>query len=325
MKDFDHKKKIIAYFRARGLDYVSGEELSEEFGFSRANVWKYMSKLRDEGYGIEAVPHLGYRLMSVPDRILPYEIDVELKTKVFGKSEVHCHDEIASTNDEAYRLAEKGAAEGTIVLAECQTKGKGRVGRKWSSPKGGGIYLSLILRPDAETDEIPSITLIAASAVVKVIRKECSLEAVVKWPNDVFVGGKKVCGILTEMKAQPDSVEFLVLGIGININTPAGKLPPEGTSLAVQASRTFDRTVLLRSLLEALERDYRKFSSSGFMPLRDECKAFSLVLGEHVNITEHHKKIEGRAVDIDEKGALIVRTTAGAIKRVFSGDVVMCR
>jgi BirA family biotin operon repressor/biotin-[acetyl-CoA-carboxylase] ligase len=325
MKDFENKKKIISYFRAKGLDYVSGEGLSEELGFSRANVWKYMTKLRDEGYIIEAVPHLGYRLMSSPDKILPYEIDVDLKTRVFGKTAVHCYDDISSTNNEAYRLAEEGAGEGALVLAETQSRGKGRIGRKWVSPKGSGIYMSLILRPDVEIDEIPSITLVVASAIAKVIRKECSLDAMVKWPNDIFVGGKKVCGILTEMKAQTDSVDFLILGIGINVNTSSAKLPPEATSLSAQASKTFDRTILLRRFLEELERDYLKFSSNGFAALRDECRSSSLVLGGRVNVTEHHKRIEGEAVDIDEKGALIVRTAGGELKRVFSGDVVMCR
>jgi len=166
---------------------------------------------------------------------------------------------------------------------------------------------------------------VVASAIAKVIRKECSLDAMVKWPNDIFVGGKKVCGILTEMKAQTDSVDFLILGIGINVNTSSGKLPPEATSLSTQASKTFDRTILLRRFLEELERDYLKFSSNGFAALRDECRSSSLVLGGRVNVTEHHKRIEGEAVDIDEKGALIVRTAGGELKRVFSGDVVMCR
>lgn len=325
MKDFENKKKIIHYFRKSGGKPVSGEALSRELGFSRANVWKYIKKLRDDGYVIEAAPRLGYTLKSSPDRISIYEIDLGSGSRVFGKKPIYFYDETVSTNVRAYELAEEGAAEGTIVVAESQTRGKGRIGRKWVSPKGGGIYVSLILRPDVETDEIPSITLIAASAVVKAIRKECSLEPAVKWPNDVMLNGKKVCGILTEIKAQPDSVDFLVVGIGVNVNTPLSKLPPEGTSLSEEGTSAFDRTAFLRSLLEEFEKDYVKFKAEGFAALHAECKKLSLVLGKRVNIVEHHRPLSGKAVDIDEKGALIVLTDDGSLKRVFSGDVVICR
>lgn len=325
MKDIENKKKIIQYFRSKKDGCVSGEDLSERLGFSRANLWKYIKKLREDGFVIEASPRLGYRLISSPDRIQGYEVGLGLHTHILGKRQVYAYDEISSTNSEAYRLAEEGAADGTLVIAECQTKGKGRIGRKWVSPKGGGIYMSLVLRPDAEMDEIPSITLIVASAVARAIKSETALEAKVKWPNDIFVNGKKVAGILTEMKAQPDSIDFLVVGIGINVNTPASKLPPEGTSLAAETLKTYERTAFLRRILEELEGSYIKFTAKGFAPLRGECRSLSLVLGGKVNITEHHHKLSGKAVDIDEKGALIVLTEDGSLKRVFSGDVVLCR
>ncbi len=325
MKDFECKKRIVGYFRKSGGKHVSGQALSKELGFSRANVWKYIKKLRDDGYMIEASPRLGYTLKSSPDRMLAHEISLGSGTRVFGKKPIYYYDEITSTNARAYELAEEGAAEGTIVIAESQTGGKGRMGRKWDSPKGGGIYMSLILRPDVGTDEIPTITLIAASAVVKAIKKECALEPAVKWPNDVMLSGKKVCGILTEIKAQPDSVDFLVVGMGINVNTPLSKLPPEGTSLAEEGSSALDRTAFLGTLLEEFEKDYVKFKNGGFAALHAECKKLSLVLGKRVNIVVHHRPLSGKAVDIDEKGALIVLTDDGSLKRVFSGDVTLCR
>ena len=323
MKDFDVKRKIIGLFRGREGGFVSGEDISRLLGFSRAGVWKYISKLREEGYVIEAVPHLGYKLTSVPDKMYGYSMVSDLKTGIIGKQAIYYYDSIASTNDKAYELAESGAPEGTIVVAETQTRGKGRAGRKWVSPKGAGIYMSLILRPGVEMSQIQAITLITALAVIKAVKAVCDLDAMMKWPNDVFLEGKKLCGILTEMKAQPDRVDFLVLGIGINVNTPSGKLPPEGTSLKIAGARAVDRSRLMKAVLEDLEREYLRYKEEGFESLREECKRASTVLGGRVRIAEHARSVEGTAVDIDEKGALIVRDDNGFLQRVFSGDVVL--
>ncbi|MEA3489674.1 MAG: biotin--[acetyl-CoA-carboxylase] ligase [Candidatus Omnitrophota bacterium] len=325
MKEFEIKKKIVSLFRENEEGFVSGEDISEILGFSRAGVWKYISKLRGEGYVIEAVPHLGYRLKSVPDRMYGYHISNELKTNTLGKKSIYYYESITSTNDRAYELAEEGEPEGTVVVAETQTRGKGRVGRKWMSPKGDGIYMSLILRPDLEMDEIPAVTLISALAIIKSIKKLCGLSAGMKWPNDVMIAGRKVCGILTEIKAQPDRVDFLILGIGINVNTSNRKLPPEGISLKTGCERNIDRTELMKAVLEDLEEIYSQFKKESFNSLRDECKALSSILGKRVNVVEHHRSVRGMAVDIDEKGALIVRLDNGILQRVFSGDVVLCR
>ncbi|MFC1548732.1 biotin--[acetyl-CoA-carboxylase] ligase [Candidatus Omnitrophota bacterium] len=325
MKEFDVKREIIGFFRKKRENFISGEEISDALGFSRASVWKYIKKLREEGYHIEAVPHLGYRLRSTPDKMYGYDISCGLKTKSIGKKDILYFDSIGSTNNKAYELAEAGEPEGTLVIAESQTHGKGRIGRKWMSPKGTGIYMSLILRPDVEADEIPSVTLITAAAIISALKKVYSLKAKMKWPNDILIGGKKVCGILTEIKAQPDRVEFLVLGIGINVNTPSSKLPPEGTSLKNECGRHIDRVELAKNMLVEIEKDYSKFSKKGFAALREECMDYSLTLGKRVKVSEHHRSIEGVAVDIDEKGALIVKTDNGELKRVFSGDVVLCR
>jgi len=322
VKESGVKQSIISLFlRNEGL-FISGEDISGALGFSRACAWKYINKLRDEGYLIEAVPHLGYRLKSAPDKLYGYAIASGLNTRTIGKKSIFYYESTDSTNDRAYELAENGEPEGTVVIAETQTHGKGRVGRKWLSPKGGGIYMSLLLRPGVETDEIPAVTLIAAAAIVKAIKKTCGLEAGMKWPNDILISGKKVCGILTEIKAQPDRVDFLILGIGINVNTPSGKLPPEGTSLRIESSSRVNRSALARCMLEELENAYLRSREEGFISLREECKAMSLVLGKRVKVVEHHRAVEGLAVDIDEKGALIIRTDDRALQRVFSGDVI---
>ena len=325
MKELEIKKKIVGALRRKSSGFMSGEEISSALGFSRASVWKYITKLREKGYDIEASTHLGYRLKASPDKLYGHEIATGLKARVFGHKLIYHHESISSTNDSAYILAEDGAPEGTLVVAESQTKGKGRMSRQWVSPKGGGIYMSLILRPDAEADEIPAITLIAASAVARALKKICGMDAEVKWPNDILLSGKKLCGILTEIKAQPDRVDFLVLGIGVNVNTSADKLPPEATSIKEYLGRDAGRLDLVRQMLLDLEDVYSVFRRRGFSALRDECKKLSSVLGKKVRIEEHRRLITGTAVDIDEKGALMIKGDDGVLQRVFSGDVVLCR
>jgi BirA family biotin operon repressor/biotin-[acetyl-CoA-carboxylase] ligase len=324
-KEFEINKKILTFFRKNKDKFVSGEAISASMGVSRANVWKYIKKLKNDGYTIEAVSRSGYKLKGVPDKLFSYEIDGALKTRRMGKKAIYHYETIPSTNDRAYELAEDGAAEGTIVVAESQTKGKGRIGRSWVSPKGGGVYMSIVLRPDIETNEIPTLTLITALSMVRAIKETCSLSGLIKWPNDILINDKKVCGILTEIKAQPDRVDFMVLGIGINVNTAGGKLPPEGTSLKAEKGEAISRIQIVKSFLENFEKDYIKLGEKGFSSLRGECKKFSLVLDKKIRIEEHHRKIEGIAKDIDEKGALIVKTKLGKMERVFSGDVLLCR
>ncbi|MGB2600057.1 MAG: biotin--[acetyl-CoA-carboxylase] ligase [Candidatus Omnitrophota bacterium] len=321
MKEFESKKKILDIFYKNAGNFVSGEDISKKLEVSRASVWKYITKLREDGYSVDAVPHLGYRITSAPDKLFGYEIDYNLNTKTIGKKGIYHYESVGSTNIRAYELAEKGEPEGTIVVAESQTHGKGRVGREWVSPKSGGAYMSLILRPDLETDEIPAVTLIAAISAAKAISGLCELDVKIKWPNDIIINGKKAGGILTEIKAQPDRVDFLILGIGINVNTAREKLPRVGTSLKEECRHSVSRTGLVRRFLEIFEKDYATLKREGFVSLRDECKAVSSVLGKHVKVTEHHKIVEGRAVDIDEKGALILKLDDGSRRRVFSGDV----
>jgi len=323
MKDTDIKKQILDIFYKNSGKYVSGEDISASLGFSRAGLWKHVNKLRDDGYVIEAVPHLGYVLRSTPDKMYGYEIGRGLNTDIFGKQKIRHFESITSTNSKAYELAEEGAPEGTLVVAETQTSGKGRLGRKWISPKGKGIYCSIILRPDMEIDSIPVITLAGAVSIQRTIKKVCGIDAGVKWPNDILIGGKKVCGILTEIKAQPDMVDFLIIGIGININTDRKQIPPEATSLKIESAHCVSRTEFLRLMLNEMEKDYKKIKMEGFQTLRDECKNKSTVLNKHIKVSEHHRAIEGIAVDIDEKGALIIQTKTGERKRIFSGDVTV--
>ncbi|MBU1083501.1 MAG: biotin--[acetyl-CoA-carboxylase] ligase, partial [Candidatus Omnitrophica bacterium] len=218
---------------------------------------------------------------------------------------------------------ESGAPEGTVVIASSQSKGKGRMGRKWISPKNGGLYLSVILRPPADINEVPSLTLVAALSVSRAIKALTGLDAGIKWPNDILLNGKKVCGILTEMKAQPDKVDFLVLGIGLNVDTWQKDLPDEAVSLREVTGEKVGLTRTAKCLLEEMEKDYFTFKKDGFSGLRNECRKLSLVLDRVVEVSHHGKRIKGTAIDLDEAGALIVRTEEDQRVRILSGDVVL--
>lgn len=319
-------EKIVNALRSNRDSYVSGEELCRSAGISRAAIWKRIESLREEGYEIEALPHLGYRLTGVPDRLIPMEIRWRLKAKVLGR-EIISYRKLDSTNDAAYALAEQGIREGTVVLAEEQAKGRGRHGRTWESPAKGGVYMSCVLRPLMAPNEIPKITLVAAVSVARAIRRCTGLPATIKWPNDILVGGRKVCGILTEMKAEQDAIVFLVVGIGINVNTPARQLPKGATSLREEMRREHgvSRVDLVKKILEELETDYFTLKEKGPAPIIDEWKQLSLMIGSRVRIVLPHRTFEGLAHDLDPDGALVVRLESGTLERVASGDVMMLR
>jgi BirA family biotin operon repressor/biotin-[acetyl-CoA-carboxylase] ligase len=276
-------EKILNVLRHSKDSYVSGEELCKIADISRAAIWKHMEKLRDEGYDIEAVPHLGYKLLSIPDSLIPSEIKWKLKTKVFGRS-VISYRKVDSTNIIAYELGQKGVKEGAVILADEQAKGKGRHGRHWSSPSKGGIYMSCILRPSIAPNEISRITLLAAVAVAQAIRDFSSLEVTIKWPNDIMVNQKKLCGILTEMKAEQDIVDFVVLGIGINVNVPKTELPKGATSIKEELAPSggkisLSRVELTKKVLERLEEYYNLMKVEGFEPIIDIWKDLSVMIG----------------------------------------------
>jgi BirA family biotin operon repressor/biotin-[acetyl-CoA-carboxylase] ligase len=322
-------EKILNVLRNSRDSYVSGEELCKSAGISRAAIWKHIETLRQTGYEIDAVPHLGYKLVSAPDALIASEIKCGLKNKIFGK-EVISYKKVDSTNDIAYQLAEKGVKEGTVILAEEQSKGKGRHGRQWASPPKGGIYMSCILRPEMAPNEIPRITLLAAVAAAKAIRATTSLDVTIKWPNDIMLDGKKICGILTEMKAEQDIAVFVILGIGINVNTAARALPKGSASLKDELQRRgikgkVSRVEIVKKILEALEELYNISKRKGFESAIEEWKGLSDMLGSRVKVTLPNRSFEGLAHDINPDGALVVRLDSGVLEKVPSGDVVMIR
>jgi BirA family biotin operon repressor/biotin-[acetyl-CoA-carboxylase] ligase len=303
------KGQILKALRERS-DYLSGETLSEQLGISRVSIWKHIRSLKRDGYVIEASPR-GYRLVSSPDLLLPYEFpDLEQR--------IHYFPEIGSTMDAARDLAKRGAGEGTIVIAEAQSRGRGRLSREWLSPEGG-IYFTLVLRPRISPAYAPRINLMAAVAVATTIRKLLGLKAELKWPNDVLIEGKKVCGILAEMDAEMDVVNFVNVGMGINANTSIPKFEKTATSLKDMLGREISRKEFLSTLVVEIERRLPLLMKADLL---EEWKKFSATLNKDVEIVSLGEEVKGQAIDIDATGALILKDRDGALKTVLVGDCI---
>lgn len=314
----------IIHFLKRAQGYLSGEEISRSLDMSRAAIWKYIQELRKDGYEIEAVPHLGYKLLHAPDKLLAHEVQFDLKTKVLGQK-YYYHDSLPSTMDEAFRLGMEGAPEGTVVCAETQTKGRGRLGRGWVSPKHKGIYCSIILRPKLSPSDISKLTLLTAVAVAEAIECITHIRPMIKWPNDLLVKNRKLAGILTELRAEVDRMKFVVVGIGLNVNNTGAQLIDGATSLKNEAGQPLSRVELLREILRVFERWYFQCQSGDFNDLLNVWKERSLTLGKRVRVTDPASVIEGVAVDLDADGGLLVRQDSGVIVKKLAGDVVQLR
>lgn len=317
-------RQILEIFRSRNGGVVSGEELSRSLSVSRTAVWKHIKALKELGYRIEAIPSRGYRLVFTPDILTPAELSAGLHLERIGTSLI-CVDETDSTNTLAYRLAEEGAAEGTVVVADAQNRGKGRLGRQWESPAGVNLYCSIILRPPIMPVHAPQLTFLSAVAVAEAIERSSGLAPAIKWPNDLLVNGFKVAGMLNEMSAETERVEFLVLGIGVNINMRRDQFPPDlrhpASSLAIESGQEVSRLSFARSLLESLDRHYARYLAEGYGPLRQAWLGRSAVMGRRVRVSGQQGEMRGTVEGIDEIGALLLRTPDGILERVLAGDV----
>lgn len=317
------REKIIDFLK-ENEGYLSGEEISHSLNISRAGIWKYIEDLRSGGYEIAAVPHLGYKLVSTPDKLFPNEIQHKLGTKIFGRKIIH-YEALASTMDEAFHLGLEGALEGTVVCAEGQSRGRGRLGRHWFSPKGQGIYLSFILRPKLTPSEVARLTLLCAVAVCEAIKNLTNLSAAIKWPNDLLIGGKKMGGILTELNAETDRVKFVVVGIGINVNTKADALPETATSLRRELKRQISRVELTKEMLRQIEKYYLELQSRGFVLIAKKWKELSATLNKRIKLIDSAGTLEGEAVDIDQDGGLLIRKDSGVVVKKMAGDILQLR
>jgi BirA family biotin operon repressor/biotin-[acetyl-CoA-carboxylase] ligase len=302
---------------------VSGEELGWAIGISRTAVWKHINELRREGYQIDSVPSKGYCFVSAPDALLPEEIRAGLKTQVMGR-DIAYQRETPSTQEIAKALASQGVADGTIVVAETQSGGRGRVGRQWSSPQGG-IYFSMVLRPDMKPSEALRLPLVAGVAVAQAIKRNTKLAPKLKWPNDIMIQDSKVGGILTEMSAEMDRLDWVIVGIGLNVNTSHESFPKDvegiATSLMEAGGKNILRVKLLQDILFEFESLYDDLVKSGFEPIRTKWKALSNTIGANVVVSMPTEKVTGTAVDIDSDGALILKKEDGSLEKIIAGVV----
>jgi len=317
------QERIIQFLKESD-GYISGEEISVRLKISRAAIWKHMQELRALGYEIAAVPHLGYQLVTSPDKLLGYEIQSALGTKTIGKK-VIVLESVSSTMDEAFRLGMENSPEGTVVCAESQTKGRGRLGRVWTSPKAKGLYFSFILRPNLPLHQLAQLTLMSAVALAEAIENISTLKPQIKWPNDILIENHKLAGILTELRAESDQVKFIVVGIGLNVNASVNQLVPGATSLKIAAGNSFNRNEVFQAVLRSLDKWYAKILKQEFKQVMTEWKQRSATLNKRVRITDPASTIEGHAIDLDEDGALLIRKDNGLIVKKSAGDVFLLR
>jgi BirA family biotin operon repressor/biotin-[acetyl-CoA-carboxylase] ligase len=318
--------KILSALRAHP-DGVSGAQLAESLGISRAAVWARIEELRRLDYDIEASPHFGYRLVSSPDALHADDLLARLgQTKIIGR-DIQVFEQTTSTNDVMEKLARDGVKEGVVVFAESQTRGRGRLGRKWISPARKGLWFSVLLRPDLRPQEATQMTVASATALRRAIAAETGLKPEIKWPNDILTGGKKVAGILTEMSAELDRVRHIILGIGVDVNLDAGELPAElrktATSLKIETGEMISRADLAVAILRELDFDYARICGGEFPAVADEWESGCITIGKNVTVHIGDRKIRGRAESLDDDGALRLRTEHGHLERIIGGDVIL--
>jgi len=319
--------RILIALRRSANGFVSGAELSTQLGVTRAAIWARIDELRKLGYEIAASPHQGYQLLSVPDVLHPDDLlSLVQGNKVVGR-DIRVFQETASTNDIAEKLARDGVKEGVVVFAESQSKGRGRLGRKWISPARKGLWFSVLLRPDLRPQAATQLTVAAATALFRAIRDVSGLTPEIKWPNDILIKGRKVAGVLTELSAELDHVNHLILGIGVDVNQTTTDFPTElrkiATSLKVEAGRHIQRAELAAAIMRELDRDYARIASHDFNEVADEWQQQCSTIGQRVAIHIGDRVIQGHAEALDDDGALLLRTQHGRLERVIGGDVIL--
>lgn len=316
------KTEILVLLRESG-DYISGQELCSRFGVSRTAVWKVMKQLKEEGYIIESVQNKGYRLAENPDVLSISELKSRIHNDWAGRT-IYYYEETGSTNIDAKRLAEEGAPHGTVVAADKQNAGRGRRGRSWESPAGRDIYFTILLRPDFMPDRAAALTLVMAVSAAQAVEEYCGLQTGIKWPNDVVVNGRKICGILTEMNVETDYIQYVVTGVGINVNLEEmpEKIAAAATSLLIEGGKKINRAELLQTVLKHFEENYdlyRKYTN--MKALLEIYNRFLVNMDKQVRVLDPRGEWEGTARGINHSGELLVETENGEIKEVYAGEV----
>lgn len=316
-------EQIVAMLREAGGGEVSSRAICERLAVSRAAVWKQVETLRAGGYVIEACSRRGYRLVAAPDTPHAAEVLPLLTTRRLGRA-CHYADETGSTNRDGAARALAGADEGLVLVAGCQTAGRGRMTRAWFSPPGANLYFSLLLRPDVELAQAASLPLVLGLAVAEALSGlSPEVRPLVKWPNDILVQGRKVCGILCEMQAETDRVRHIIAGVGVNVNLTRDALPDDlrdrATSLRIETGKTFSRAAVLAAILNRFEPLYDRWRAEGLAPLVPAVNERDALRGRIITLEQGGRRIEGRADGIQPDGALLLRTSEGLVP-VYSGE-----
>lgn len=319
--------QILQALRGAGSSAVSGAELSQRLGISRAAVWARIEDLRAVGYDIEASPHRGYRLLSAPDLLHADDLSWRLEEDRTIGRDIRVFEQTTSTNDVLEKLARAGAKEGAVVFAEEQTSGRGRLGRKWMSPARKGLWFSVLLRPDLRPQEATQLTVASAVALRRAIQLQTGLKTEIKWPNDILASGKKVAGILTELSGELDRIKYVLVGIGVDVNLNSGdfltELRAQATSLKIELGKPVARAELAGAILRELDREYVRILAGEFPAVADEWEQYCTTIGQRLVIRLGDRRIRGRAESLSEDGALLLRTDHGHLERIIGGDVTL--
>jgi BirA family biotin operon repressor/biotin-[acetyl-CoA-carboxylase] ligase len=315
---------LLRLFEDRPGEYISGESMSQELGVSRTAIWKQIRKLEAAGYQFEASRRLGYRLVSVPDYLAIDQLTNRLETSAFGKT-IHYFETVESTQNLARAAAEEGAAEGTLFLAEQQLSGRGRMGRNWVSPRGKGVWMSMVLRPSVPIHFAPQLTLLTAVALCRSLKRITSLPIGIKWPNDLLIEGKKISGILLESAAEDERLRYVIAGIGISVNLEEDDYPAEllekATSLRISAGHKWIREDVIAEFLKEWEQLYFLYQEQGFSPIITLWEALSVSLGKPARLITPQGDITGIPIGLDESGAIRIELADGTVKPVFSAEM----
>ena len=315
------ENKILKLLYEKKDEYLPNSEISSTVNIPEAQAAEEIQNLRNKGYIIDSTDS-GYRLTGVPNLLLPYEIKKNLSTEFLGKN-IHFFKEVDSTNDVARELAMEGAEEGTIVVAESQRSGKGRRGKKWISPSGG-VWMTIILRPNIEPVKAPQLTLVTGVAVAETLDQECGLNIGIKWPNDILIGDKKVSGILTEVETKKGEVEFVLVGIGIDLNMDINIFPPNlrggATSLKAELEREIQGAELVQRFLQRFEALYNQFNDGEFRKILTQWRKLSSTIGTYVEVHKKGRTVYGEAVGVNKDGKLILELDDGTLRKVVSGE-----
>lgn len=316
------KAEILKMLR-EGESYVSGQQICDILGVSRTAVWKAVNQLKDEGYQVEAVRNRGYHILESPDVVTKEELVSMMDTKWAGQN-VCYFDKIDSTNIRAKQMGEEGAPHGTLIAADYQGAGRGRRGRMWESPSGSSIYMSLLIRPDIPPLNAPMLTLVMALSAADGLKECTGLDVQIKWPNDIVANGKKLAGILTEMSTEIDYINYVVIGIGINVNMREMQKDIEetATSVRIETGQVTRRSEVIASIMKKFEENYEKFlETQDLQALQEQYNHLLINKNKEVRILGANKEFTGYALGINEKGELQVKKEDGTIKSIFSGEV----